>query len=267
VSYNDKHNEANREENRDGENNNLSWNCGVEGPTDDPAIRELRARQVRNLLTTLVLSQGVPMISHGDEIGRTQRGNNNAYCQDNELSWIDWNLDADKRTLLQFTSKLIHLRLSQPALRRRKYFQGRRIRGTGVQDVAWLAPDGREMTDQTWNADAVRSLGMLLSGTAIEEVDERGQLIIGDTLLVLLNGHDANVPFVLPTLDPDEHWLRVIDTADPHARDQRFKPGDAYELPGRSVAVLTAASPLRERRRIDDHQTAAVPIPERMAGY
>src|SRR5262249_52973269 len=157
------------EENRDGENNNLSWNCGVEGPTDDPHVVDRRARQVRNFLATLMLSQGVPMISHGDEIGRTQQGNNNVYCQDNELSWLDWKLDAEARTLLQFTSKLVHLRLSQPSLRRRKYFQGRSIRGGEVKDVAWLTPDGHEMTDDAWNTGFVRILGMLLSGTAIEE--------------------------------------------------------------------------------------------------
>src|SRR5882672_4155152 len=162
VSYNDKHNEANLEDNRDGENHNLSWNCGVEGPTDDREIRALRERQKRNLLATLILSQGVPMISHGDELGRTQAGNNNAYCQDNDISWIDWNLDPEKRALLQFTTKLVQFRLSQPTLRRRRYFQGRDIRGGEVKDVAWLAPDGREMNDEAWNADFVRSLGMLL---------------------------------------------------------------------------------------------------------
>jgi isoamylase len=266
VSYNEKHNEANREENRDGENNNLSWNCGVEGPTDDPEIRALRERQVRNFLTTLMLSQGVPMISHGDEIGRTQRGNNNAYCQDNELSWIDWNLDADKRTLLQFTAKLVDLRLSQPALRRRRYFQGRSIRGGGVKDVAWLAPDGREMTDDTWNAEFVRSLGMLLSGTAIEEVDERGQPLVGETLLVLLNGHHDRVAFVLPPLGADQQWLRILDTFDPHAPDRICRPGQRYQVQGRSVVVLKVGSLLRERRRAADRQLASTPQPATVGG-
>jgi glycogen operon protein len=261
VSYNDKHNDANLEENRDGENNNLSWNSGVEGPTDDPAVNALRDRQVRNFLATLLLSQGVPMISHGDEVGRTQHGNNNAYCQDNETTWIDWNLDAQKRTLLECTSKLVHFRLSQPALRRRKYFQGRSIRGGGIKDVAWLAPNGQEMTDEAWNADFVRSIGMLLSGSAIEEIDERGEPIFGDTLLVLLNGHHEKVPFTLPALDNDQHWMRVLDTFDAHAGHRGYRPGLRYPLQGRSVAVFKVGAPIRERRRAADRQTVAAREP------
>src|SRR5213078_4487636 len=184
--YDHKHNEANGEDGRDGSDDNRSWNHGTEGETDDPHIRALRTRQKRNLIATLFLSQGVPMISHGDELGRTQRGNNNAYCQDNELSWIDWNLDADRRTLLEFVCKLVRFRRAQPALRRRKYFHGRSIRG--AKDVAWLAPDGREMDDAAWQSRFMRTLGMQLSGSAIEEVNERGEPITGDTLLVLLNG-------------------------------------------------------------------------------
>jgi len=248
VSYNEKHNEANLEDNRDGENNNLSWNCGIEGPTDDQRILELRERQKRNFLATLILSQGVPMISHGDELGRTQRGNNNAYCQDNELTWIDWDLSDDQQSLLEFTARMIHFRRSQAALRRRKYFQGRSIRG--VKDVAWLAPDGHEMTDDTWNADDVRSLGMLLAGDAIEEVDERGRPIVGDTLLVLLNGHDAKVAFTLPKLDVDHRqWLRIVDTIHPRASERPYKGGARYPLQGRSLAVFVMTPPLRERRR------------------
>jgi len=261
VSYNDKHNEANLDENRDGENNNLSWNCGAEGATDDPEIHALRERQKRNLLATLMLSQGVPMISHGDEVGRTQRGNNNAYCQDNEISWIEWNLDPDKRTLLQFAARLVHFRLAQPTLRRRKYFQGRSIRGGEVKDVAWLAPDGREMDDGAWNAGFVRSLGMLLSGSAIEEVNERGELILGDTLLALLNGHSDKVPFTLPPLDAEQQWQRVFDTFDPHGPVRLFKSGVPYPLQGRSVAVFKVMSPQRERRRLSDAQRAAAAEP------
>ena len=157
------------------------------------------------------------MISHGDELGRTQRGNNNAYCQDNELTWIDWDLTSEQTDLLEFTAMLVHLRVSEPALTRRQYFQGRRIRGSGVKDVAWLAPDGREMDDDAWNADFVRSLGMLLAGNAIEEVDERGETITGNTLLVLLNAHSDAVPFTLPALEGERQWLRVVDTGDAHA--------------------------------------------------
>jgi isoamylase len=257
VSYNEKHNEANLEGNRDGESNNLSWNGGVEGPADDPVIRSTRSRQMRNFLATLLLSQGVPMISHGDEVGRTQRGNNNAYCQDSELTWIDWNLDAEKRALLQFTEKLVRFRLTQPTLRRRRYFQDRSIRG--VKDVAWFTPGGREMTDEAWNADFVRSLGMLLSGSAIEEVDERGEPVLGDTLLVLLNGYHDRIPFVLPPLVADQLWFRVFDTFDPSFPDKAFRPGMRYQLQGRSVAVLKIGAPIRERRRAADRHVSAVP--------
>jgi isoamylase len=259
VSYNDKHNEANGEENRDGENNNLSWNCGAEGATDDAEVKARRERQKRNFLATMMLSQGVPMISHGDEMSRTQQGNNNAYCQDNELTWIDWNLDDEKRSLLNFTSKLVHLRHTQPVLRRRKYFQGRNIRGGDVKDVAWLAPDGHEMTDEAWNADFVRSLGMLLNGTAIDEVDERGQPIIGDTLLVLLNAHDEKVPFTLPALESNQQWRRVFDTYEAHGPDRIYKPAGRYPLEGRSVAVFRVVPPARDRRKTSDQERQAQP--------
>jgi glycogen operon protein len=247
VSYNEKHNEANGEENRDGENNNLSWNCGVEGPTDDPAIDALRRQQMRNILATLLLSQGVPMISHGDEIGRTQHGNNNAYCQDNEITWLDWNLTDAQKGLLDFTRQLVQLRLSEPVLRRRKYFQGRSIRGG--KDVAWLAPDGREMTDDAWSSEFVRSLGMLLSGTGIEEVDEHGEPIIGDTLLVLLNAHHDRVSFTLPDLDPEHHWQRVFDTVEAQSITRTYRSGARYPLQGRSVALFKVTPPILERRR------------------
>src|SRR5581483_1024040 len=267
VSYNDKHNEANGEDNRDGENNNLSWNCGAEGPTDDPAIAALRARQTRNFLATLMLSQGVPMISHGDEIARTQRGNNNAYCQDNDITWIDWNLDDEKRALLHLTSKLVHLRHAQPVLRRRKYFQGRSIRGGDVKDVSWLAPDGQEMNDDAWNADFVRSLGMVLNGAAIEEVDEHGQLIIGDTLLVLFNAHSDKVPFTLPPVEANQQWRRVFDTAEPSPSERTYKPGGRYPLEGRSVALFRVVPPVRDRRGHHDQerQPAAEPAPAPVA--
>jgi glycogen operon protein len=259
VSYNEKHNDANGEENRDGENNNLSWNNGAEGPTDDPAVNATRERQKRNLLATLLLSQGVPMISHGDELGRTQQGNNNAYCQDNEISWINWNLTDEQKRLLELTSKLVAFRLSQPALHRRKYFQGRSIRGGGVKDVAWLSADGREMTDEAWNAEGIKSLGMLLSGDAIEEATECGETTVGDSLLVLLNAHSEQVPFTLPGLDGDQQWQRVLDTADPSVAERAFASGAGYPLQGQSLAVFKLTPPLRERRRAANAAHAAQP--------
>jgi glycogen operon protein len=262
VSYNEKHNEANGEENRDGDNNNHSWNSGAEGATDDSEIRALRERQKRNLLATLLLSQGVPMISHGDELSRTQLGNNNAYCQDNELTWINWDLNEEQRTLLEFTAKLVHLRLSQPALHRRKYFQGRDIRGGDVKDVAWLAPDGNEMNDEAWNADFVRSIGMLLNGSAIEEVDERGESVMGDTLLLLLNAHSDQVAFTLPPLDENHQWGRVFDTFEPNGSERSFQSGGPYSLNGRSVALFKVTPPIRDRRRAVEHENepAAEPV-------
>jgi isoamylase len=264
VSYNEKHNEKNGEDSRDGENNNISWNCGAEGPTDDAEILELRERQKRNFLATMLLSQGVPMISHGDELGRTQLGNNNAYCLDNEVTWIDWNLDADKQTLLEFVRKLVHFRRAQPTLRRRKYFQGRNIRGG--QDVAWLSPDGREMDDAAWQTGFVRTLGMLLSGTAIEEVNERGEPIIGDTVLVMLNGQTEKVSFTFPGVDGNQLWHRVVDTFDPLSPDRVYKPGVRYALQGRSVAVFRIMAPLRERRRVSDVEQMATPEPAGVEG-
>jgi isoamylase len=248
VSYNEKHNEANGEDNRDGENNNLSSNNGAEGPTDDPAIIAKRERQKRNFLATLLLSQGVPMISHGDELGRTQQGNNNAYCQDNEISWIDWNLSDDRKQLLAFVKALIAFRLSQPVLRRRRYFQGQSIRGGGVKDVAWLAPDGREMTDETWEAESIHSLGMLLPGNGTEELNERGEPLTGDSLLMLLNAHDDRIGFTLPALDDSHQWTRVFDTADPGANESLFAAGGHYLLEGASLAVFKAASPTHGRQ-------------------
>jgi glycogen operon protein len=238
VSYNEKHNEANGEGNRDGENHNLSWNCGVEGPTDDRRVLELRERQRRNLLTTLMLSIGVPMLSGGDEVGRTQGGNNNAYCQDNPISWTHWDLTPAQRDFLDFTRRVIGIWKSYPVLRRRKFFQGRRIRGAEVLDVAWLDPTGREMTDEFWNSPDVSCLGVRLNGDAIDEVDERGNRIVSDTLVLLLNGGADGIPFVLPPTAPAERWETLIDTADPWQPPRRLRAGDRYELQGRAMAVL-----------------------------
>ncbi|WP_447973093.1 glycogen debranching protein GlgX [Nitrospira sp. Kam-Ns4a] len=240
VSFNHKHNEANGEDNRDGTDDNLSWNCGVEGATDDPAIRELRERQKRNMLATLFLSQGVPLLCGGDEIGRTQRGNNNAYCQDNELGWHDWHLTRVERDLLAFVRRVIALRQQHPVLRRRRFFQGRLIRGSEVKDVAWFNPDGKEMTDDEWSQGYVRCLGMRLAGDAIEEPDAKGRPIMEDTLLVLLNAHHEPLPFTLPAHRRGVRWEPLLDTASPDhgKRVTVFKGGERYELEGRSLALL-----------------------------
>ncbi len=249
VSYNHKHNEANGEGNRDGTDDNISWNCGEEGPADKPEIRELRARQMRNFLTTLLLSQGVPMILGGDEFGRTQQGNNNAYCQDNPITWFDWNLTADQKELLEFTRTLIHFRRSSPVLKRRKFFQGRRIRGSEIKDISWFSPVGREMTDEEWNSDFVRCLGMRLAGDAITERDTRGHVVTGETLLILLNADYQGVDFILPAHKKGAHWSMEINTdtrsrSDRGRRKSLFRGGRPFLLTGRSVAVFSLNRPL-----------------------
>jgi isoamylase len=240
VSYNEKHNEANGEHNQDGSNDNLSWNCGVEGPTDDPKVIELRERQKRNFLATLLLSQGVPMICGGDELGRTQQGNNNAYCQDNPISWFDWNLDQRRQALLDFTRRLIRLRREHPVLRRRKFFQGRRIRGSEIQDITWFRPDGNEMTDEDWGSATLQTIGMRLGGDAINEMDERGERVVDDTLLVLLNAHQEPVPFTLPALGAGITWNVLVDTSRPDAEPGTpFQEGGTqFTMAPRSVALL-----------------------------
>jgi glycogen operon protein len=252
VSYNEKHNDANGEANADGEHHNLSWNCGVEGPTDDRRVHELRDRQRRNLLATLLLSVGVPMISGGDEIGRTQQGNNNAYCQDNDISWTTWDLTPSNRDFLDFSRRVIRIWKDHPVLRRRKFFQGRRIRGAEVLDIAWLDPSGREMTDEMWNSPDVRALGVRLNGDAIDEVDERGEPIVGDTLVLLLNAHAEPSAFVLPAATPQERWETLIDTADPWLPPRRLRGGERYQLQGRSMAALKLNTRKDDLRRSAD---------------
>jgi isoamylase len=244
VSYNDKHNEANGEENRDGHDDNLSWNHGIEGPTDDPAILDARERTKRNLLATLLLSQGVPMLSHGDEIGRTQQGNNNAYCQDNEISWLDWNLDARKSSLLDFTRRLIALRREHPNFRRPKFFQDRAIRGAAERDVTWLRPDGEEMTDAEWGEGWVRVVGLCLGSDALPEVDEQGNQVTDDTFLILFNGYHEPVPFVLPARLSAERWQLLLDTSkDAVAKRMRsLQAGQKYKLKERSLVLLRRES-------------------------
>ncbi|HUC29856.1 MAG TPA: glycogen debranching protein GlgX [Candidatus Acidoferrum sp.] len=240
VSYNQKHNEANGEENRDGTDNNRSWNCGVEGPTDDPAIRALRARQKRNFLATLLLSQGVPMLLGGDALGHTQQGNNNAYCQDNEISWINWEDPNVDKELIAFVRKVIALRKYHPVFRRRHFFQGRAIKGAGVKDILWLRPDGSEMTDEEWNQEHARTLGMFLSGSAVDEMDERGQLLTDENFLLLMNAHHEEVPFTLPSAASGMLWVSVLDThcATGGGPDRPFEASGTYPLQARSMAVL-----------------------------
>jgi isoamylase len=210
----------------------------VEGPTDDPQINALRAQQQRNFLATLLLSQGVPMILGGDERGRTQQGNNNAYCQDNEISWVDWYLDDAGRNLLDFTRKLVQIRKAHPVLRRRKFLQGRRIYGTDIRDIVWLRPDNGEMTEDQWHNDFVRCLGMLLNGQAMTEWSVRGQRVYDDVLLVLFNAHDDEIPFYLPAVLPENHWDVLVDTAEPTATPGMYEPDTTYPLQGRSLALL-----------------------------
>jgi isoamylase len=234
VSFDQKHNEANGEDNQDGEDNNLSWNCGAEGPTDDPEVAALRGKQKRNLLATLLFSQGVPMISGGDEHGRTQGGNNNAYCQDNEISWYDWDFGDDNRALLDFTRTLIRLRKEHPVLRRRKYFQGRRLYGSDIDDIAFIQPNGTPMSDETWELGWIRALGMLLNGAAIAETDEQGRRIVDDVLLLLINGDSQEQEFKLPENDGSAGWDVLVDTNEPSVGSQEVgsQEVDSQEVDG-----------------------------------
>ena len=245
VSYNQKHNDANGEQNRDGADNNDSWNHGVEGETENPAIIDLRERQKRNFLVTLMVSQGVPMICSGDEMGKTQRGNNNAYCQDNELSWLDWSLDERRRALLEFTQRVIALRNEQPVLRRRRFFSGGYVRGSGLKDIVWFRPDGQEMSGADWNRPESHAIGMMLGGDAIPTLDEQGEQIIGDTLLVLTNAYHEPFDFMLPAIEWGESWEVLIDTRTADQVENRLpaEAGTKYTLLERSMVVMR----LRER--------------------
>jgi glycogen operon protein len=238
VSYNHKHNEANGEGNRDGDNHNLSWNCGVEGPTDDPRIRALRVRQMKNLFTTLMFSQGVPMIRGGDELQHTARGNNNTYCQDNALSWLDWELEPEQQEFVDFVRQLIDLRGKHSVLTRRRFFQGRQIRGASVSDIVWLTPHGREMLEADWNRPKVRVLGVRLNGKMLDEFDDHGRPITGSTLLVLLSAEDHPIEFVLPEIEKDRYWHPVLDTSEQPRPPKHLPGGYHYSLHPRSVAVL-----------------------------
>jgi len=240
VSYNEKHNEANGEDNRDGESHNRSWNCGVEGPTDDPEILDLRGRQMRNILVTLMISQGTPMISHGDEIGRTQGGNNNVYCQDSEIAWMDWSLCETNADLLTFTRKVTGLRKNHPVFRRRRFFDGKLIRSGDeeIRDIAWLTKAGIPMTQEDWNS-GFKSLAVFLNGDAIPAPNARGERVIDDTFLLCFNAHADSVEFVAPEGDYADEWTAELDTADScGASDLIVKAGEKLTLHGRSVVVL-----------------------------
>ncbi len=246
VSYNDKHNQANGEGNRDGESHNRSWNCGAEGETTDPAVLELRSRQQRNLLATLLLSQGIPMLSHGDELGRTQGGNNNAYCQDNEVSWIDWELTDEQQALTDFTRYVIGLRAAHPVLRRRRFFRGETAMHPRqpLSDLVWLLPDAREMTDRDWQRADAHSVGVFLNGDAIAERDPYGRRLVDDSFLLLLNGYWEPVDFRLPDESYGEHWTTLIDTADPEGvpDERERKAGTRLRVEARSLVVLSRPS-------------------------
>ena len=259
VSYNEKHNEANGEDNRDGESHNRSWNCGAEGPTDDAAINALRSRQQRNFLTTTLLSQGIPMLLGGDEIGRTQQGNNNAYCQDNEISWFDWeHVDEE---LLEFTRRLVRLQADHPVFRRRGWFKGRPVRGAGVGDIAWFRPDGAEMSDEDWQQPHAKSFGVFLNGEALRERDDEGRPIRDDSFLLLFNAHHEPLPFTMPAEKFGERWKVEIDTAGNH-ESSSVAAEATLEVAGRSVVVLSRPANLTaagcfDTARSQNHQKVA----------
>jgi isoamylase len=242
VSYNEKHNEDNGEDNNDGEDHNRSWNCGAEGDTDDPEINALRARQQRNFLATLLLSQGIPMISHGDELGRTQRGNNNAYCQDNELSWIDWrNIDHD---LLGFAQRLIRLRRGSTVIKRRHWFKGEPVRTSRLPDIVWFTYFGDEMNDEHWNTGYAQTLTIFLNGHGVQTVDAIGRPIIDDDFLIMFNADSVDQDFTIPELLPAMRWATIVDTATGVIETRRdallqlLSAGDSVTVTSRSIRVL-----------------------------
>jgi len=241
VSYNDKHNEANGEDGNDGESHNSSWNCGAEGDTDDLDIVVLREQQKRNFLTTLFLSQGVPMLLHGDELGRTQQGNNNVYAQDNELAWVDWDRAKEFEVLTEFVSGLSQLRREHPIFRRRKHFRGRPVKGTDIEDIGWFTPTGEAMGDDDWEHGITMSVTVFLNGEGIRDPDARGERVTDDSFFLLFNGFHEPMEFVLPDLGAGERWQVEIDTAAPmlgDAEERSAKIGEAIEVDARSVRVL-----------------------------
>jgi glycogen operon protein len=239
VSYNDKHNEANGEDNRDGHNENRSWNCGVEGPSEDAAVLALRRRQKRNLFASLLLSQGVPMILGGDELSRTQRGNNNAYCQDNEISWADWDLDQRRREFLEFTRRIVRLRREHPVFSRRRFVRADTLTPEGLKEIIWLNPEGREMSASDWQQDFARCFGVYLAGAAIERRGRRGAPIRDSNFLLLLNAHHEAIGFRVSDILAGKSWTAALDTAlDDPFQARPLAAGGEYPLQGRSLALL-----------------------------
>ncbi|MEP0919045.1 glycogen debranching protein GlgX [Leptolyngbya sp. DQ-M1] len=244
VSYNEKHNEANGEDNRDGESHNRSWNCGVEGETDDAEVLRLRDRQQRNILTTLMLSQGIPMIVMGDEMGRTQSGNNNAYCQNNELSWLDWELRDRNADLLNFTQRLIHFRQAHPVFRRQRWFQGQAIHGSSVSDIAWFNPDGNEMTTEQWCNGYAKAITVFLNGSELPDRGPKGGRIKDNSFLLLFNAHWEMIDFVLPERLRQRKWTALINTKEPRFLDEKIIFTGTKNVPvmGRSLVILQSGN-------------------------
>jgi isoamylase len=239
VSYENKNNEANGENNKDGYDINLSWNCGDEGPTADTHVIELRENQKRNFLATLILSQGVPMLHGGDEISLTQRGNNNAYCQDNEITWYDWNLSSRQLKLLDFVKYLINFRHDHQTFQRRNFFQGRPIRGSNIKDIMWFRSDGQEMTDQDWNSSWIRCIGLFLAGNIPDEMDEKGIPLKDDSLIIIMNSHHEHISFTIPAFLPNSVWNIEIDTHISEFQESReIKIGETLDIQGRSLVLL-----------------------------
>jgi glycogen operon protein len=240
VSYNEKHNESNGENNNDGENHNRSFNYGVEGPTDDARILAIRKKQIRNFITTLFLSEGIPMLLSGDEMGRTQNGNNNAYCQDNELNWVNW--DKKDEALIRYTSKLIHFRLSHPVFCRKKWFQYKPIKGKGVTDIEWFLPEGTPMSDEHWNKSIAKSLTIFLSGEALNAFTERGEPIIDDTFMLMINSSDTPVIYTFPAANWGSSWFKILDSAadflEPESKEFTLYAEDNVEIKDLSFALF-----------------------------
>ena len=266
VSYNEKHNEANGENNQDGANDNNSWNCGAEGPTDDLGINALRAQQRRNFMTTLLLSAGVPMLLAGDEFGHSQQGNNNTYCQDNDLTWLNWDFSHEQQAFLEFVRQVIAVRRAEPVFQRRKFFQGRHAEGADLPDISWFQPSGEEMSDEAWGAGFSQCLGVRFPGDLIGDVNERGEPIVGHSMVLLINAHHEAIPFTLPFRGEPQDWERLIDTADPSAEPAVFPGGEPYTIQGRAMVVLRSNVPTKSANLSPRRQASASNVQDSFPG-